>query len=335
MAEREPIGQVATVHGPNGSGRSRLVGIVTGIAGVGLGGILALALVVALLATSVEGCSFDLSGLSDIDLGPGPGRDSEQLPVAVEPAEGLTDGATVFVTSEAFDPYAIVSIGLCLEEAATERKGAEACDTDAGQRFAVAADGTLTAVVAVPRVITVGGEAHDCAAAPKRCLLVAADANDYDRSGGEPLAFAPGLPPVELVPGSTRRASTVLLPVTLAPSGPTAAGTEITATVTGLMPGEPVIAGFCTGAFLQVGLTACDPIGGDAIAAVFSRSVEQVHQRADGAGSIAYAATAPAVIEPFTGDPVDCTTAPGRCVLVVGAAADPQRSAYVPLTVSG
>lgn len=323
------------MRGPERSTRRGLGCLFAGLTGFGAGGLGLVLLVGAALSgigLTFEGCDLDLSGLEDMG-NPGTGRDSQRVDVAVEPTEGLVDGSTVFVTSEAFAPHQVVSIGLCLEEAATEREGSEACDTDGGQRFAVDAEGTLTAVVAVPRVITVGGEAHDCAAAPERCLLVAADASDYDVSGGEPLAFAPGLPPADLTPREGGRAPTLLLPATLDPSTPLAPGTEITATVSGLVPGEPVIAGLCTEDFLQNDLTACEPLGDDALAALLGRSVEEVDRHADATGAITYTATAPGTIAPFTGGPVDCTTEAGRCALVVGAAADPQRSAYLPLVV--
>lgn len=324
MGVQAPIGQEATIRGPERPRRRALGCLLTGLVVLGAGTVAAVVCAAVAIST--------FRGLADLDVAPGDGTDSLRLAVAVAPTEGLTDGATVLVTSEAFGAHHVVSIGQCL--ATAEEEGVAACDTDGGQRYAVGADGKLAATVPIRRVITVDGEAHDCAATPGRCLLVAADASDYDRSGGMPLRFADGLPPADLTPRTGARPTTLRLPGTLAPEGPVATGTELTATVGGLVPGEPVIAGLCGEAFLDEGITACEPATDDAVAALLGRSVEGVELHADETGTATFTVAAPAEIDPLADDPVDCTAAPGHCALVVGAAADPQRSAYLPFTVS-
>jgi hypothetical protein len=301
---------------------------------------LALVALVLIVASAITGF-FDGCELA-FETGPGRGDDSEELAVDVEPADGLTDGATVFVTSEAFRGDGIVGVAVCLEEALTEEAGVDACDTDAGQRFATTPEGTLAAVVAVPRVITVGGEPHDCAERSGRCLVVAADSRDFDLSGGEPISFAADLGPADLVPAGDRPRS-VLLPGSLTPDGPVAAGTTVTAAATGFMPGEPVLVGRCTAAFLHREIwEACAPGEGDindAITAIMGRSVDGIDLHADATGAVRVEVevsddVAPGISDDGSGG-VDCTGEPGACGVVIAAAADTQRSAYLPLTVTG
>lgn len=314
--------------------RGRVGCLVGGLTGA-VGGVVGAVVLVGLIASSLrfEGCEVDLSDVEDPG---GSGRDSLRVPVEVAPTEELVDGTTVFVTSDAFAPHAIVAVAVCLAEAADDSRGVDACDTDGGRRFAVGPDGRLDAVVAVPRVITVAGEAHDCAATAERCILVAAATTDYDISGGEPLTFASDLPPAELTP-RTRRPGTLFLPATLDPATPVAPGARITATVSGLMPGEPIIAGLCDDRFLLGEVAqACQPVTADAGQALLTRSVAEVDLHADETGRVTFTTTVPNRVEPlFGGGGTDCATEPGACALVVGAAADTQRSAYIPLTVTG
>jgi hypothetical protein len=309
-----------------------------GVAGVGVVTTVAVVAIVLLIGSlSFEGCDLGIG-----DVGPGTGSDSQELAVDVEPADGLTDGATVFVTSGAFRGNGIIGVAVCLEEALTEEVGVDACDTDAGQRFATTAEGDLAAVVSVPRVITVDGEPHDCAERAGRCLVVAADSQDFDLSGGVPVTFAAGLGPADLVPGGDRPRS-VLLPGSITPDGPVAAGTTVTAEASGFMPGEPVLVGRCTAAFLHREIwEACAPADGDitaAVSAIMGRSVDQVELHADADGAVRVEVEATADVAPgISGDEgsgADCTGEPGACGIVIAAAADTQRSAYLALTVSG
>src|SRR5690606_39328276 len=124
-----------------------------------------------------------------IDADPGKGTESTRLPIEVSPRTGLTDGTVVTVRSDAFEKSSVVGVAACLAEAETDARGVDACDEIQGARYAVDRQGTLRATFPVPRVITIRGVAHDCAASETSCLVVAADANDYDRSGGQPISF--------------------------------------------------------------------------------------------------------------------------------------------------
>lgn len=318
--------------------RRAWVGIVSGIAGFSI----AAAALVLIVASALTGLFDGCSDLFDVDIGPGQGDESEELAVEVAPAEGLDDGAAVFVSSRAFRPHGIVGVVVCLEEALTEAVGVDACDRAAGQRFATTPEGELAAVVAVPRVITVEGEPHDCAERAGRCLVVAADSQDFDLSGGAPITFAAGSAPAELVPGGDRPRS-VLLPGSITPEDAVAVGTTVTAEASGFMPGEPVLVGRCTAAFLHREIwQACAPEDGDiddAITAIMGRSVDQIDLHADAEGSVQVEVEVTDEVTPGLSDEqgggLDCTGDPGACGIVIAAAADTQRSAYLPLTVTG
>lgn len=302
------------------------------IGSVGAGG------VVAVLVTFVLVSSLSL-GSCEFDYGPGKGTDSERLAVDVAPRTGLTDGATVRVTSRAFTAQSIVGLAVCLRAADTEQQGVDACDTVAGSRVAVPPDGRLDAAFVVPRVVTVGGTAHDCAAAP--CLVVAADANDFDRSGGEEIRFAEDLPPADLTP-RRERGRTDLLPITADPPGPVPAGATLSVTATGLVPGEPVLVGLCTEDFLRLDpWEACTTDDTSAaLTAILGRDVVGIDDRADADGSFTTEVAITRSVTPFVGvsgrqpTAAACTAAPGRCAVVIAAAADTKRSAYLPVTVT-
>lgn len=270
----------------------------------------------------------------DFDAGdPGGGTRSERLAVEVRPRTGLDDGATVFVSSEAFEARSVVGVAVCLDEADTERGGVEACDEAHGTRFAVDRRGRLSAAIAISRVITVGGRAHDCATT--RCLVVAADANDYDVSGGRPITFASGLPAADLTPqGAPRRIGR--LPAMVRPPGPVEVGATVTVTASGLVPGEPVLVALCTDDLPRVEpQEACKPLDIDAaMTAIFGRSVRGIEERADSDGRYRAEVEVPRRVRPFTGDLVRCASAPGRCGVVVAAAADVRRSSFSPMTLA-
>lgn len=295
------------------------MGAIGGLGAVGLGMLLAIS---------------SLSSLGGVEIGPGQGTRSERLAVEVRPRTGLDDGDTVFVTSEAFAADSVVGVATCLDEAATEHGGVEACDEAHGTRFAVDRRGRLSAAVAISRVITVDGRAHDCATT--RCLVVAADANDYDISGGRPITFASGLPAVDLTPrGEPRR--TGRLPATVRPPGPVEVGATVTVTASGLVPGEPVLVALCTDDLPRVEPgEACKPLDETAaLSALFLRSVEDVEDRADSDGRYRAEVEVPRLVRPYSTDrPVRCASARGRCGVVIAAAADVRRSSFSPLTLA-
>jgi hypothetical protein len=337
--DRDPAPDVDASHGethhadrtddggaePNRRWRRTLVGVL-----VGLGGLVTLAILVVVVAIGALFLAF--RGF-DLDLGdPGDGRDSQRLAVEVSPATDLEDGSTVRVTSDAFDARRIVGVAVCLREADSARQGVDACDEVQGARYAVSADGRLDATYPVPRVVRIGGQPIDCAVSAGRCLLVAASADDYDRSGGVPISFRPNLPAAETDPPSTR-AQTDQLPVIVAPAGPVAAGTQLDVAASGFQPGEPLLVAWCTTAFDDEGPTACEPRdASEAFGAVAFRDLSGELPTADAEGRFRTTIDARTTIEPvFSTDPsgaaerVDCRR--DGCVLVIAAAADTKRSA--------
>jgi hypothetical protein len=271
--------------------------------------------------------SFDL----DLELGagdPGPGTASQRVGVLVAPTEGLTDEATVRVASDAFEPSSVVGVAVCLREADTDEAGVEACDEVQGERFATDGAGVLDASYRVPRRIRVGGQVHDCGAGAGRCVLVAADANDYDRSGGQPLTFADGAGGRE--PPVTRPMSRNL-PATRSPGGAVAPGSDLTVRAEGFQPHEPVLLAWCREDFVVDGPGACEPVDDDAaLTALLGRTVPAGLPRADADGVVTATFVAKGQLDPVLGDPLRCGGLAGNCTLVVAAAADTARSAVVP-----
>jgi hypothetical protein len=358
-------------------------------AGCGAPSLLAVLLVwsVASMTFSLEGCDFNLG-----EFGPGEGTQSKHLPVEVQPHRGLRGGDTVLVTSEAFEAESVVGIATCLDEADTERAGVDACDEEGGARYVVGEDGKLAVAHPVSRVITVAGDAYDCAAAvwpgrfghwmtgagPSRCVLVAADVRDYDQSGGRSLRYRTGLPDLVLSPRTERRRSD-RLPITSSspPAGRALAdGTPVTVTATGFVPGEPILLARCSAFPPRDPAAACDPLDfRHAFQAIAFSNLTGIELHADEHGSVVVTVVATASIVRI-GDPmeafaqwsstpstaaettstastqpsattsstirpwadrsrtVDCTAAPGRCSIVVSAAADSRRSAVLPYTVT-
>lgn len=323
--------------------RRRRIGGCLGCGGLGIAGTaIALAVVLGSLSSSLDGCDIDVSS------NPGEGTASARLGVLVAPATGLTDGDVVTVASDAFAPNTIVGVAVCRAEAV--RLGVEACDEAQGARFATDGEGRLAATYAVPRVIAIDGDVHDCASSAGSCVLVAADANDYDRSGGQPLSFDASAPaPLLERPGE--RPQTDRLPATAAPAGPVAPGTAVVLEASGFQPGEPVLAAWCTEQFADEGPSECEPLDSSAaFAAVAFRSLSGIEPgdlHADADGRVRAEVPARATIAPAiavtggdTGRPVrpdgrvDCRTAPGACWFVLAAAADTKRSAVVPYEVT-
>ncbi|MCU1451918.1 MAG: hypothetical protein JWN46_64 [Acidimicrobiales bacterium] len=310
--------------------------------GLGLSGLAAIAALLTLLvvvAVVVVGAALvalvGFGGTKPRLGSPGKGTASAHYPVQVAPASGLTDGALVFVTSTAFTSDQIVGVTVCLTEAATRHVGVDACDTTSGARYAVR-DGRLAAGYRVPRVVTIGGTAYDCASRPGRCLIVAADASNFDRSGGVAVSFSSGLPAARLVPSGARPQSDHL-PARRAPEGPVPADSQVTVRAQGFQPGEPVLVAWCTPRFELVGPTGCSPRDASAaMSAVMFRSTKGITEHADEAGAFTTAVRVPRWIVAYDGaarrDPA-CSTAPGACSIVIAAAADTKRSAVVPLTV--
>lgn len=267
------------------------------------------------------------------DTGPGRGTHSAHLAIQVSPATGLDDGSKVLVTSRAFGAKTVVGIAVCLSEADTKHSGVEACDTVAGSRFATDAKGVLAQPFAVPRVITVGGTAYDCATRPGRCVLVAASSIDFDRSGGQPISFRTGLAPSDLTP-HTHRPYTDHLPITAEPIGPSVGPTRVRVHATGFRPREPLVVALCTRNFATTGPTACMPSSSGAVGAVMFGDLSGPLPHADETGAYEGLVTTAREVTSFEREGFDCTSAPGRCSIVIAAAADTKRSAVLPYTIT-
>lgn len=263
------------------------------------------------------------------------GTRSQRLPVQVEPAVDLADGTVVTVGSDAFDPHEVVGVAVCLEAADTESAGVDACDEVSGARFAVSPDGRLAATFAVPRVITVAGVAHDCAAPGTSCLVVAADAKDYDRSGGRRITFRSDLGAVDLVP-TTVRPHSLLLPVRPPSFERLTAGSSVDVTASGFQPGEPVVLAHCAGFPGLSATAACEPVDDQAAGALITRQTDRVTRHADATGTAVFSFTARPEVNAFLAPdhPASCTAPESNCSFVIAAAADSQRSAVVPYAVA-
>ena len=280
--------------------RNRVLGCF-GCGGLGVAGFFgALVLLIGGLGAGTGGCEINLDG------DPGKGTDSARLAVAVSPKTDLVDGATVRVTSDAFDADAIVGVAVCSSSADRQERGVDACDEVQGARYATDADGNLDATFVAPRAITVGETVVDCAEAPDRCLIVAASAGDYDQSGGQPISFRTDLPPITRRPPTTRP-ETDRLPIGASPALTDAAipaGRELDLLATGFQPGEPLLVAYCTPEIDEVGMAnACEPQNvSDAFHAIALRSVSGVILRANADGAVTTTVEAHSTVTPFGDD---------------------------------
>lgn len=132
-------------------------------------------------------------------LGPSDGRDSIQLPVTIEPTEGLRDGDVVTASSPGFEPGEQVGIVQCAKEAGgdtrEERGGADACNLGQVEYATADADGVANGQFTVRRVLTTPLTGTvDCATEAERCLVGMGALSDYDRSGGMGFTIAGGEP---------------------------------------------------------------------------------------------------------------------------------------------
>jgi len=121
---------------------------------------------------------------------------SQQLPVTVTPSTGLVDNQRVTVHISGFPANDTVAAVECSSDALSQ--GAQACEIGNNEViFQTAADGTATTQFTVTRMLQPGpGATIDCDSAPNRCLIGVGALNDYSVSGGAPISFKPGLPPV-------------------------------------------------------------------------------------------------------------------------------------------
>ena len=316
-----------------------------GCGGFGLLGVIALFVVLSVAFSPFKGCDLNFSGRGGT---PRSGERSVHLRVAVTPRTGLADGQRVRITSKAFEGGTIVGVAMCLVESDSQRLGIDGCDQNTFERSFVGDDGAFSSDVAIPRIITVGGRAYDCAARPKRCLVVAAQSADYDVSGGQPVSFQSPVAPVALVPAGPRPESDHL-PVLGTPTGLLHGSTEITVGVGGFRPGEPLLLARCTDRLDVDGpKSSCEPLNlQGALAAYGFGDLPDDLPKVGPDGTAKVSVTATVSVTPFDDGglfsgsgttqrqgTVDCTERPGRCAIVVAAAADPRRSAVLPYEIA-
>lgn len=305
-----------------------------------------LAGLLVILALGFGGCLFVGAALTssfpDLDADPGPPDPPEPPPepleVTVGPTTDLQDGTPVFVSTAGADPATPLEVTTCLADVASATLE-ERCHRGGGRSFAVALDGTFSAVAPVRRVITTEAEGVlDCAERPGRCAVVVHEdpivtfQPEQRRSGAQPVTFAAGLPPADLV-AEDAEPLTHLQPGTITPEGPLAVGAEVTVTASGFVPGERLAVGLCSDASWEDGFES-------SCAALSSNRFDLFDQAtgppvaADGDGAVTTTVTVPGGFESVLGRTwVDCREEPGRCAVVVAAEADLRRSAYLPLTV--
>jgi hypothetical protein len=131
-------------------------------------------------------------------LGPRDGKDSIGLPVTVEPAVGLTDGATVTLTGHGFVANEAVVVVQCAIEAGRPARGGQAagidgCDISRVGNTTATSDGLATTTFTVAQSITTPVTGLiDCGSESGRCIMAMAASSDYDRSGGGGITFGPG-----------------------------------------------------------------------------------------------------------------------------------------------
>jgi hypothetical protein len=171
-------------------------------------------------------------------LGPNDGRDSIQLPIAVEPNVGLGDGQTVRVSGSGFVPGERVGIVQCAREAGGEvreqRAGIDGCNIGSVQYADADADGVAAGTFTVHRVLTTPATGTvDCAVEAERCIVAMGALNDYDRSGGFGVAFTGGGEPIDLPT------------VTVSPADGLSDGDVVVVEGEGFTPG-PVLLSLCS-----------------------------------------------------------------------------------------
>lgn len=121
--------------------------------------------------------------------GPGDGRHSRRLPVALSPATALQAGMAVRVRASRLAGANEAVIAQCAAEADTAERGVAACDLAHRSQVSVHR-GRIDSSFRVSRSIDLrGGRRVDCAPKPARCVLIVASAENYDRSGFAPLTF--------------------------------------------------------------------------------------------------------------------------------------------------
>lgn len=174
----------------NESAGARLPGLRELLEGAGLalaaGALITLAVVGALVTLLVVSL-----GPSHRN-GPGDGRHSRRLPVAVSPESALQDGEAVGVQASRLAGAAEAIIAQCGVEADTRDQGVAACDLAHRSRVPVHRGSVQSSFNLARSIVVQNGARVNCGSAPGRCVLMVSSAENYDRSGFALLTFLPG-----------------------------------------------------------------------------------------------------------------------------------------------
>lgn len=163
--------------------------LLTGV-GLALGAGVLIAVVVVGAAVTLLVASFR----PDHRTGAGDGRHSRRLPVAVSPASDLRDGDLLEVRASRLAGAADAVIAQCAAEADARDAGVAQCDLAHRGRVRVQ-KGRVDSSFRLARAITLADHSTvDCGSGTRRCVLMVASAENYDRSGFAPLAFVAGAP---------------------------------------------------------------------------------------------------------------------------------------------
>ncbi|MDQ6696068.1 MAG: hypothetical protein M3Z46_01250 [Actinomycetota bacterium] len=124
--------------------------------------------------------------------GPGDGRHSRRLPVAVVPASAVQEGESVQVHASRLAGAGQAIIAQCEAEAETRSRGVAACDLAQRSRVKVH-HGQVNSSFRLSRSIDLrGGRRVNCGTESGRCVLMVASTENYDRSGFAALSFLHG-----------------------------------------------------------------------------------------------------------------------------------------------
>lgn len=167
--------------------------------GIGLGG----------LAAKIVGSGSCGSSGSSGSMGSGSGSSSTCGPpvLTVTPDTDLADGQSVTVTGTGFSPYS----GVGMVECSRGARGAKQCDLSSLLEVGTSPSGSFSTPYVVSRILTLSsklGKQKSLDCAPARCILGAANLNNYSIGAKAPLAFNPKSPLA--LAGTVNRSDTVV-----------------------------------------------------------------------------------------------------------------------------
>ena len=227
------------------------------------------------------------------------------ITVTAEPATSLVDFQVIQVTGSGFEPNTEHEVFECRADAVDE----SGCDPE--NAYFADADGSGVARVNFPvdaRIFDESGRETDCRAAPGTCKIGIGLLAEFENSGFVAIDFDPNAP-LAPVPA-----------LTVTPATQLRDGQEVTVRATGLSSLFETFVYQCAADRPRSG-TSCN----------FDQDVRAVADE-DGRIEVTYRVDA-TLVPTAGGDPVDCTTRAGACVIEValGFSARPDRIARAPL----